>query len=469
VAPESPAARAGLKAGSRILAVDGEPLQDILDWLWLADGCQVSLTLAPPDISPATAAELPAALGHVSAPASTPSAAEPPTILLLTRQFNEGWGIEFTDPLFDGLRICQNDCVFCFMKMLPTGLRPSLYVRDDDYRLSFLQGNFVTLTNLSEPDLQRIIAMRLSPLHISLHAVTPAVRERLTGRNQARGLAALEQLLAAGIEFHAQIVLLPGVNDGAELERTLAWAAEQPGILSIGIVPYGHTRYAALQNSYTPEQAAEVIAYVTGREKVQLADEWFLLAGQPLPPTTCYGDFPQYEDGIGLLRSFMDEWQQCLAAAPESPTSVRLPAAYNTPGQPDQSIAASPCGMPSPPPAAPSAEPAQLLLVTGTAFAPLLSELVSNWPAQVLAVKNRFFGGNVDVAGLLTAADILAQVPEHIAERRTVVVLPSVMFNDDGLTLDGCSTAELAKALAAEVHVVDCKASELLKLLKGAW
>jgi len=263
VEPGSPAARSGLAAGMAVQLVDGQPLGDILDWFWLADGAEVSLTILDSQQPGTVGTEYPAQVTRPAVPVTgeTGDSKE----ILLRREWGEPWGIEFADPLFDGLRTCRNDCLFCFMKMLPSGMRPALYLRDDDYRLSFLQGNFVTLSNLSAADLQRIVAMHLSPLHVSLHAVTPAIREQLMGRNHQQGLDALEQLLAAGIEFHAQMVLMPGINDGAELERSLDWLAARPQFISTGIVPYGYTRHARLQTGYTPQQAAAVIAQVGER------------------------------------------------------------------------------------------------------------------------------------------------------------------------------------------------------------
>lgn len=232
IEPGSPADRAGMEPGAILLRVDGKPLIDILDWLWLTDDCQVDLEylLEGTEIC-----------------------------CSLNREQGETWGISFKDPLFDGVRVCRNNCLFCFMSMLPKGMRSALYLRDDDYRLSFLQGNFVTLTNMDQEDVDRVKLMRLSPLHVSLHAVSPEVRDNLIGKHQARGLAVLEELLAADIRIHAQIVLVPGYNDGEELDRTLNWIELHPGILSVGIVPYGYTRYAALQSSFEDPEAARAV------------------------------------------------------------------------------------------------------------------------------------------------------------------------------------------------------------------
>jgi putative radical SAM enzyme (TIGR03279 family) len=381
VEPGSPAERAGYRAGMVVSEFEGTPLRDVLDWMWLTEG--------------------------------------------------DLWGLEFADPLFDGLRTCTNACTFCFMDMLPPGMRPALYARDDDYRLSFLQGNFVTLTNMSPADVERVIEQQLSPLHVSLHAISPQVRARLMGRNHARGLEVLEQLLAAGIEAHAQIVLMPEVNDGAELAATLAFCAAHPCIPSVGVVPYGYTTYARIQQGYDGEKAERVVAQCLPHSpKVQLADEFFLLAGLPLPSASYYGDYPQYEDGIGMLRSFVNE-----AASLKSTARDKAAMRARAKGR---------------------------VFVTGEAFAPFLREQTG---LRVVSIANRFFGGVVNVAGLLTAQDLLEQLPEQLLEEDKRVVLPAVMFNDEGLTLDDYHAADLAKVLNRQVDVIPCTAQGLWEYL----
>ena len=397
VAPRSPAASAGIQPGMIIQTVDGQPLRDILDWLWLSEGQEIELVLAPPSRASVTS-------------------------ITLARSQAEPWGIDFIDPLFDGLQTCQNYCDFCFIDMLPDGLRPSLYLRDDDYRLSFLQGSFVTLSNLTSSDIQRIISQRLSPLHVSLHAVDATVRRQLIGPMASVGFDNLEILLAAGIQVHVQIVLVPNENDGPVLDETLNWVAGQPNILSTGIVPYAYTRYAKRQVSYTAKQAAELIDRLGPlAPEVQLADEWFILAGIDLPDNTYYADFPQFENGIGLVTSFVQDWQAFNEHASDFPAAV---------------------------------------LVSGEAFAPILQQLITKTPRasqlQVLAVPNLFFGGSVNTTGLLTASDITQAFAT--ADKRNSselpVFIPSLIFNSDGLTLDGCTASQLQALIGRKVHVV---------------
>ena len=399
----SPAETAGLQPGWVIHSVDGEPLRDIIDWLWLTDVDKIRL--------------------EVSA-----SGATAVSNLTLNRELDEPWGIEFSQVLFDGIRTCVNACTFCFLNMLPPGLRSSLYLRDDDYRLSFLQGNFVTLTNISDDDLVNIVSYRLSPLHISLHAVRPETRQTMMGRNAARGIEVLEALLATGIQVHAQIVLMPGVNDGEVLEETLDWVDSRPNIVSIGIVPYAYTRYAKQQISFGAEQANRLInQLLPAAPRIQLADEWFLLADREIPPATYYGDFPQYENGIGMVRNFIDSWPGFVGDVLEQTCDVNL------------------------------------IAVTGTAFAPILQSLIIDTDLterlHVLPVKNDFFGGCVNVTGLLTATNIIEAFNREDREQLSLrhnaeVLIPSLIFNSDGLTLDGYTRDQLQEALGRVLHVV---------------
>ena len=494
----SPAELAGLLPGMIIVEVDGQPLRDIIDWLWLTDEDKVELRVLQSDRGTVNlegdrgtvnlegdrgTVNLTLFLEKVSSlpsPCHLPSLPSPVSSVTMRREPGESWGLSFTDVLFDGLKTCRNSCSFCFMAMLPEGMRQSLYVRDDDYRLSFLQGNFVTLTNLSDEDLSRIIEYRLSPLHVSLHATDPELRLRLIGSFHARGIEALEQLLEAGIEIHVQVVVIPSVNDGLQLDKTLSWIEEHSGIRSVGIVPYGFTQFAKLASSFDADAAQALMAQVapyqqrslaaSGTTRFQLADEWFLLAGLDVPSAEYYDGFPQYEDGIGMLRSFIDDYA-------EYEKDVLIPLLCDrssvSEGRFDSELAFSchperkrrdrcqgdgsidtpqRCQLTRPPDTCPP----DTLLVTGEAFAPMLKRLTQELPVEVVAVKNRFFGGNVDVAGLLTAQDIIGQLVERGLSPQMRVVLPSVLFNADSLTLDDKQVEEIAQALKCEVVVVPC-------------
>jgi putative radical SAM enzyme (TIGR03279 family) len=416
----SPAEAAHLSPRDVVLAVDGHSLRDVLDWQWFTDGLSHELDLRDE---------------HGDARRT-----------LLTRdRFDIAWGVSFRDQLFDGVRTCRNRCAFCFMTQLPKGLRAPLYLRDDDYRLSFMQGNFVTLTNLEDADVDRIASQRLTPLYVSLHAVDPDVRERLVCARDDRALQRFDELLDADIELHVQIVLVPGVNDGAQLESTLTWLAEREGVLSVGIVPLGFTSHQdAFACSFNdPAAAAEVIRQVEpwheamrkrdGCGWVYLADEFYLNAEHALPPAEHYDGYPQYENGIGLVRSFLDEARTLRPA---------IAAALQRIGR-------------SRPP---------LTLVTGTLFGPTLGIEVSadavDSPVRVLPVTNRLFGGNVSVAGLIAGRDLAAAVTDDGAQG--IYLVPDIILNSDGLTLDDLSFAEVATLCGAELRLVSSDAAGLL-------
>jgi putative radical SAM enzyme (TIGR03279 family) len=417
---DSPGQLAGIVPGDVLVSVDGAPLRDIIDWQWLSDGDDIDVVVR-----------------HQSTTRSE----------RLARKAGESWGVEFCDAVFDGVRTCRNRCAFCFMAQLPKGLRRALSIRDDDFRLSFLQGNFVTLTNLSDADVSRITEQRLSPLYVSLHAVDPKVRARLVCAREDRALERFDELLESGIDVHVQIVLVPGVNDGEELERSLCWLAEREGVLSVGVVPLGFTAHqTAFSASYEGDSAAAVLDQIgpwqeafrlrDGVTWVYCADEFYLQAHRNLPPAEEYDDFPQYENGIGIARTFLDE---AADLAPELET------------------------------AAAALGPALSLdLVTGELSAPVLERALERAPAlaaraDVLPVPNRFFGGNVSVTGLLTAADL---IPAIRASRADVVAVPDVVANSDGLLLDDIPAAELGIRTGRDVRLVSCDAGGLLSLLR---
>jgi len=422
VEPDGPAALAGLTAGDVIVSVDDGPLRDVIDWMWNADGDSVDLRVR--------------------------DARDVERDVVVEREWDEPWGLEFDGVVFDGIRECENACAFCFVAQLPPGMRPSLYVRDDDFRLSFLSGNFVTLTNLSDADIARIIEQRLSPMHVSLHAVDADVRRRLmcpTGEDRA--LEFIDRLLEAGITIHVQIVLVPGVNDGAVLDRSLAWLASREGVESVGVVPVGMTRYQkGVASGYdTPEAAAAVVRQLemwrerkrTDLRWVHAADEFYLGANAPLPAWDDYDGFPQFENGIGMVRAFIDEAGEELDA-PERPSAA-------VPGAP------------------------HVALVTGTLFAPVLRGLApafarTGCSVDVLPVVNDLLGGNVNVAGLLAGRDIARAVAARRADA-DVFLVPDVAVNDDMVFLDDLTVDDVAAQAGTDVRLVSCDAAGLVSAL----
>ncbi len=420
-----PADRAGIVAGDIVVRVNGQPVRDVIDWQWLTSEDVVDV--------------------HVL-PARDARAA---TTLRIERSWDEAIGISFADTVFDGVRECDNACAFCFVSQLPPGLRPALYVRDDDYRLSFLSGNFVTLTNMSDDDIERVVEQRLSPLYVSLHAVDPDVRRRLVCPTaEDRTLEFADALLEAGIDLHVQIVLVPGENDGEVLDGTLEWLGARPGVLSVGVVPVGFTSHQSrITRSFEePAAAARVLdqlapwrtrmAAARGERWVYAADELYLAAGRELPSWDDYDDFPQYENGIGLARAFTDELGALIDAARQR--DVIDPAVVCT-------------------------------LVTGELFAPVLRGVAPSLAhlgadAGVLVVRNALFGGNVSVAGLLCGRDIVSAV-RH-ADLPEPFFVPEIVLNADGLMLDDVAGLDLSRLSGKDVRVVPCDAVGLVDALR---
>src|SRR5437762_10442020 len=304
VRARTPAAAAGLVPGDRILAINGHALRDAIDFSFHGSDARLALSVERDGTRHA---------------------------LRLARRPGAQLGIELEAPQAAEIATCANKCVFCFIHQLPKGMRKSLYVKDDDFRLSFLHGNYITLTDLDEGELARIIEQRLSPLYISVHATDPALRWELLGRPRlsAEILPRLERLAKAGIRMHAQVVLCPGLNDGPHLERTLFELAPlHPGVATTAIVPVGLTRHRErlpTLRSLTPVEARALIATIEGWQArwlaelgsrfVFLGDEIYLLAGLPLPPAAAYEGFPIAEDGIGLVRRFEDSFARTMARA----------------------------------------------------------------------------------------------------------------------------------------------------------
>ncbi|MGI6230803.1 MAG: DUF512 domain-containing protein [Tractidigestivibacter sp.] len=411
VEEESPAWEAGIEAGMRIDRVNGIVPRDLIDWRWHADGDQCDLVVFDPRDNSQNECTL-------------------------FREPGEDWGIDFTDVLFDGIRTCVNACKFCFMRMLPEGSRSSLTLRDDDYRLSFLQGNFVTLTNVTDEDVERIIECRLEPMNVSLHAVSADVRRSLIGPHAGRGIEALERLLAAGIEVHAQIVLCPGINDGPELERTLGWIEAREGITSLAVVPLGYTKYSkSFSRSFSDDQEASrsVVRQIepyqrrarekTGHTRFQLSDEFYVDADLPVPAAATYDGYPQFYDGIGMLRSFLDE--AAVASRERADELARVGQAL-------------------------LAQSLRVVLVCGEAAEKTIQSFCSLFPQGLVstrAIRNDYFGGDVNVTGLIVSCDLLAQLESDLAGQ--LVVLPEVMFNFDKVTLDGDTQARIIQELGS--------------------
>jgi putative radical SAM enzyme (TIGR03279 family) len=361
--------------------------------------------------------------------------------------------VELEAPRPGDIATCANKCVFCFIHQLPRGMRRSLYVKDDDFRLSFLHGNYITLSDLDEPAFERILEQRLSPLYVSVHATDPELRWALLGkpRHSAEILPRLERLAKAGIRVHAQIVLCPDLNDGVHLERTVHELAPlHPHVATTAIVPVGLTRHRERLPSLRTLTDAEAVALVDTVEGWQtgfwprldsrfvfLGDEVYLQAGRPLPVADAYEGFPIAEDGIGLVRRFED------GMARLRPRPRR------------------------------DAAPRRVTVVSGALYGPRLARILGALPldgveARVMAVPNEFFGGSVAVAGLLTGQDIQRYLAGQ-GDLGDAVLFPAVALRDgEGVFLDDLTPADLAGALGVPVIGVAPEPRALLRALHGS-
>ncbi len=444
VTAASPAARAGLVVGDELLSLNGQEPRDVIDFQRLSDADDLSVLVRR-------------------------AGAALPRLVKVAKASGEPLGVEVSSAVFDRIRTCDNHCAFCFIYQLPKGMRRSLYLKDDDYRLSFLYGNFTTLTRFTELDAERILTERLGPLFVSIHATDPDLRaSMLRNPKGATSLRWLSVLLDGGIEVHGQIVVCPGVNDGAALEDTLAGILDRySGLASVGAVPLGLSRFSnePTMRQHTVEEAASVLSTIEewqaiyrqalGRRMVFAADEYYLLAGRDVPPAASYEGFPQHENGIGMSRSFTEAF-----ARPDGggPGGVRHGFFASVDAAPAEGYRAERL------PSAPGGRDERpVTVLTGhygaTVLAPLVAEHRRD-DIEIRAIANDYFGGNIGVAGLLTGEDI-ARAIEGIDE--TVrCLLPDVCLNE-GRFLDGLTLADLPR----HVEIVPCDGGSLRQALDG--
>jgi len=410
-----------LSPGDHLLAVNGHLLRDIIDYsYYTAAEEELLLEIEKPD-------------GEIWE-------------LEVEREAGEPLGLTFTPPEPAN---CRNKCLFCFVHQLPKGLRKPLYVKDEDYRLSFLNGNYVTLANLKEDELARIVEQRLSPLYVSVHATNSQLREKLLGVNGIPPiLEQLQKLAAARIRIHTQVVLCPGLNDGVELERTINdLASLYPTVVSLAVVPLGLTSHRKGLPALTPvdaRYAADFIAAITpvakavhkkiGELFLFLADEWYLKAGVAFPPLKEYGDLPQIENGVGMVPLFMKDAKKTLRFARKLP-------------------------------------PVRVTVVTGKSIFPLVENFVkalavkSSLEIFPVAVENRLFGSSVTVTGLLCGADILDAL--KTLDPGSAVLIPDVMVKEgESLFLDDMSLTTLQELLGCPVLTFDSTPSGFYSVLK---
>ena len=414
VAPDSLGAEMDLERGDRIIKVNGRVVRDYLDFRFQTSG-------------------------------------ETDLVLEVRKKSGEDWEVELERAegedfglSFEAIvpRQCANECIFCFCNGNPADARPSLFIKDEDIRLSFLYGNYTTMTSITEDEMRRIVEQRLSPQYVSVHATDLDVRAYMLGVDKQRAdiSTKLARLLEAGIEVHAQVVLCPGINDKEILKKTIFdLAAEYPRITSVAIVPLGLTRYNtdARLTRVTPEFCREVIDQVNEIQKelhaklgtnfALLGDEIYLRAGRRIPARSHYGDYPQIEDGVGMVRSFANEFTKLMR---------RLERENWT-----------------------SSKQTSGTIFTGTLFAPVLRKMIDKFNARfgtkliVESLENSYFGGDVSVAGLLTGQDLL-RAREKVAGE--FVCIPKQMLkSDDAIMLDGMNIGEVSRALGQPVHAIN--------------
>ena len=442
VAPASPADRVGLLPGDEIIALNGEVPRDVIAYRLLTDEADLVLDVSRGGLE---------------------------LQLLVDKAAGEPLGAEVSSALFDQVRTGDNHCEFCFIYQLPPGMRKSLYLKDDDYRLSFLYGNFTTLTRFTEADLERVVTERISPLHVSIHATDPEVRsDLLRNRRGGTSLRWLRALLDHGIEVHGQIVVCPGRNDGAVLDDTLAGVLDRfPELASLCVVPLGVSRYNTEEamRPHTVGEAAAVVAAVhdwqdvflatLGHRLVFAADEYYLLAHEPFPAPEAYEGFPMHEDGVGMARTFELEF----TGAVSQPTGVATgffawvdgapPEGYRAPRTPD-TAAGGACAEPaggdgSTAVSLKARRTAPVAILTGAYGATVLGPLVAGLgrdDVRVIPVENQFFGGNTGVAGLLTGPDLTRVLADEPPGHR--YLLPDVCLSQ-GRFLDGSTPEELPR------------------------
>ncbi len=467
VAPGSPAAAVGLVPGDELLALNGEAIRDVIRYQIQADEPRVEIDVRRGGLE---------------------------STIVVDKGVGVGLGLELDSAVFDRVRTCDNHCPFCFIHQLPEGMRKSLSLKDDDYRLSFLYGNFTTLTRFTEADLERVVSEQLSPLYVSIHATDPDVRTRLLrNRRGATSLRWLRAILDAGIEVHGQVVVCPGINDGAVLDDTLFGIFDRfPEIATVGVVPLGvsaHNREPEMR-PHTNDEAVRVLDIVDawqrrfvdarGERCVFASDEYYLLAGRAFPGIEFYEGACQHENGIGMAATFASELDTALRGqTAHLGTGVRegffawvdgaRPDGYRAPSaiSPNElgAIAVAP---ETSTPTAVALGPRRDLPITllsgefgAEVLAPHIDRLaeVAGVAIDVLAVENRFFGGNIGVTGLLTGADLGAALVDAPADRR--YLLPDVVLSR-GLLLDGSGIDDLPR----QVEVVGTSAPELVAALR---
>ena len=419
-----------IEKGDKLLSINGEPIEDIFDYQFLIQDSYIEVLVEKAD-------------GEQ-------------WLLEVDKDPDEDLGVEFENGLMDEYRHCHNKCVFCFIDQMPPGMRETLYFKDDDSRLSFLQGNYVTLTNMSDHDVERICRYHLSPINISFQTMNPELRcKMLNNRFAGEALKKVDVLNEAGIRMNGQIVLCKGLNDGAELEYSIRQLMHYiPNLESVSVVPVGLSKYREGLYPLEPfdgREAAVVIDLIEGYQRecyekfgthfVHASDEWYILAGRELPEAERYDGYLQLENGVGMLRLFMDEFQ---AALEETKEKGLLPGGE---------------------------EKGEISLATGLLAYPYMERMASTLMEEcpglkinVYSIKNHFFGENITVSGLLTGQDILAQLLDK--ELGSKLFLPeNVLRSGEDIFLDDMTVGDLEKTLQVPIYIVKSSGYEFVRAM----
>lgn len=424
----------GIEAGDKLIAVGGEEITDIFDYQFLIQDEYIEVLIEKQD-------------GEE-------------WLLEIDKEYEEDLGLEFENGLMDEYRSCRNKCIFCFIDQMPKGMRDTLYFKDDDSRLSFLQGNYVTLTNMSEADIGRIIKYRLSPINISFQTTNPELRcKMLNNRFAGEALKKVDKLYEAGITMNGQIVLCKGVNDGEELERSISDLTKYlPHLKSVSVVPVGLSKYREGLYPLEPfekEDAKKVLSTIHkwqdkvfpeyGLHFIHASDEWYILAGEDMPEEERYDGYLQLENGVGMLRLLKEEFAQALRSFEEKGI---LPDAHT-----EDTIA----------------------IATGKLAYPYIKEMaaevmryVPKLTIHVYAVRNDFFGERITVSGLLTGQDIENQLKGKALGSR--LLLPqNVLRSGETVFLDDRTVADVEKTLQVKVDIVKSSGYDFLESVIGGY
>jgi putative radical SAM enzyme (TIGR03279 family) len=447
VLPGTPAEMAGVQPGDELVSINGLVPSDVIEYQQLVDDGDPEFTLRRGGETFETV---------ISSGAGAPI------------------GLRLNASIFDRVQTCDNHCEFCFIYQLPPGMRKSLYLKDDDYRLSFLYGNFTTLTRFTELDLSRVIEEKLGPLYVSIHATDPQIRtQMLRNPRGATSLRWLDALLNSDVEVHGQVVLCPGINNDAVLERTLAETIiKYPKLATLGIVPLGLSKFNKEANLrvHTPEEAArdlEVIHFwqdramdAVGRRIFQASDELYVVADIAVPPVDAYEAFSQHENGIGMVRAMYEEIE-ALERGGSSTSQIITGEWRSVPAAPAEGYRAVRHSAPDP-----DAPNGPMVIVTGSygrrVLDPVLPRLerLAGRPMRILEVENRFFGGNTAVAGLITGEDLVEKLRTD-TEPAAAYVLPDVALSGDTF-IDEVPLRRIAEVASAPVVVAKATAAGLV-------